>query len=156
MNNKIPLKSFLESKVDGNSLFSPWKTVSQTQIDQFAEATGDSQWIHTDPIRCAKESPFGGTIAHGLFTLATIASGFFEVFETSDYQSVINYGCEKVRFPSTLPVGHSYRTKFSSHDVKSNADFTDFVFKAEVEKESSDRPACVAIMIFRLIHRAKL
>lgn len=152
MKIKTSLKSFIQSTPGIEPLMTEWKTVTQEDVDKFAAATGDFQWLHTDPSRCAKESPFGAPIAHGMLTLATVAGSFFEIFDTSEYRSVINYGCEKVRFPAALPVGHRYRVKISSQETRTEQHYCDFVFKAEVEKENSDKPACVATIIFRLMN----
>ncbi|HEX2418992.1 MAG TPA: MaoC family dehydratase, partial [Micromonosporaceae bacterium] len=83
--------------------YSDWHTVTQQQVDQFAEATGDHQWIHVDVERAAK-GPFGGTIAHGYLTLSLIARFGGELFKVQGVSASLNYGVNKVRFPAPVPV----------------------------------------------------
>jgi acyl dehydratase len=87
---------------------SGWVEITQSQVDQFAEATGDHQWIHIDPQR-AKTGPFGGTIAHGFLTLALAPRFIDEVLHIDAYDAVLNYGLNKVRFPAPVPVGAKIR-----------------------------------------------
>src|SRR5689334_16004430 len=77
-----------------------WKTMEMSRIKQFADATGDHQWIHIDEARAKKESPFGAPIAHGYLTLSLVAGLFFEVVEIKGFKLTVNYGCNKVRFPN--------------------------------------------------------
>ena len=89
--------------------YSDWVEVTQEQVNQFAEATGDHQWIHVDPERAKKESPFGGPIAHGYLTLSLIPSLLPQIVEIAGFRMGVNYGTEKVRFPSPVPVGSRVR-----------------------------------------------
>src|SRR3954464_1966513 len=89
--------------------YSDWHTVTQEQVDRFADATGDHQWIHVDPERAAKESPFGGPVAHGFLTLSLLPMLLPQLLETTGFRMGVNYGTEKVRFPSPVPVGARIR-----------------------------------------------
>ena len=89
---------------------SDWHEVTQKDIDQFADVTGDHQWIHVDPER-AKDTPFGGTIAHGYYTLSLAPRFSYEIFELQGFAFGVNYGLNKVRFPAALPVGGRVRMK---------------------------------------------
>lgn len=87
---------------------SAWRTITQTEMDAFADITGDKQWIHVDPVRAA-ESPFGSTIVHGYFTLALAPAFLADVLEISGFAHGVNYGLNKVRFPSVCSVGSRVR-----------------------------------------------
>ena len=89
--------------------YSDWVEITQEQVNQFADATGDHQWIHVDPERAKKESPFGGPIAHGYLTLSLIPSLMPQIIEITGFRMGVNYGTEKVRFPSPVPVGSRVR-----------------------------------------------
>src|SRR5579885_2876498 len=102
----------LESRVGQEVGVSPWVEMPQSRIDQFAEATGDYQWIHVDPERAAK-SPFGGTIAHGFLTLSMVPKLSESTFEFSDRKMGVNYGLNKVRFTSPVPAGARIRGRFT-------------------------------------------
>lgn len=126
-----------------------WMEITQERVNTFADATGDFQWIHIDPDR-AKSGPFGRTIAHGYLTLSLIIPLFDELLEVTDTAMSINYGLEKVRFPSPVPVGAKIRlhgTVDSVEEVKGNAVQLQFTFTMEVD--GSDKPACVAQTIYR-------
>ncbi|MGH8995340.1 MAG: MaoC family dehydratase, partial [Acidimicrobiales bacterium] len=98
----------LESKIGAHLGYSSWTTITQERINLFAEATGDHQWIHVDPER-AKEGPFGGPIAHGYLTLSLAPTLLNEVLIVQGMSFGVNYGCNKVRFPSPVPVGANLR-----------------------------------------------
>jgi acyl dehydratase len=89
---------------------SDWHLVTQERIDQFAEVTGDDQWIHVDPER-ARESPFGGTIAHGYYTLSLAPRFSYDMFKFEGFAFGVNYGLNRVRFPAPLPVGDRVRMR---------------------------------------------
>jgi len=84
---------------------SKWQTIDQKQVNRFAEATGDSQWIHVDVERARRELPYGGTVAHGFLTLALLPRFFSETMRMTDVTMLVNYGLNRVRFPAPLPVG---------------------------------------------------
>ncbi|MBM4390294.1 MAG: MaoC family dehydratase [Deltaproteobacteria bacterium] len=121
------------------------------QIATFAEATGDHQWIHVDKARIARESPFGAPIAHGYLTLALVAGQFFELLELSGFRMVINYGCNKVRFPSPLKEGASWRLAMKLGTVTQQGDWLEAQFIATIEIQGSAKPACVAECIYRFL-----
>jgi acyl dehydratase len=130
--------------------FSPWIEVTQERINLFAEASGDRQWIHTD-VKRAAEGPFGKTIAHGLLTLSMIGAMAPDVFKFEGFKMGVNYGFEKIRFISTVPVGSKLRlgAKVLSCEVLPNALQT--LIELTIELQGSTKPACVAQMIVRNI-----
>ena len=129
---------------------SDWRQVTQEAVNQFADATGDHQWIHVDVER-AKAGPFGGPIAHGYFTLALAPVLLPEVLQVGGITMAVNYGCNKVRFPSPVPVGSRVRlgaTLAGVDDVAGGAQVTvDLTF----EVEGQDKPACVAQVVYRYL-----
>src|SRR5262245_45094961 len=130
--------------------YSDWLEITQERIDQFAEATGDRQWIHVDPER-AKDGPFGATIAHGYLTLAL--SNYFlpQIVSVEGISMGVNYGVNKVRFPAPVPVGSKVRAGVelaSVEDVKGGIQTTMVV---TIELEGSDRPACVIEAVSRYL-----
>jgi acyl dehydratase len=128
--------------------YSPYVEITQEQVNTFAEATGDHQWIHVDVER-AKDGPFGGPIAHGYLTLSLGPMLSPQIFGVSGISMGVNYGAAKVRFPSPVPVGSKLRlgaTLQSVDDVDGGAQVT-MVFVFEVE--GSAKPSCVAEVIFR-------
>ncbi len=128
--------------------YSPYVEITQEQVNTFAEATGDHQWIHVDVER-AKAGPFGGPIAHGYLTLSLGPMLSPQIFGVSGVAMGVNYGCGKVRFPSPVPVGSKLRlgvTLTAVDDVPGGAQVTqEFVF----EIEGASKPSCVAEVIFR-------
>lgn len=127
-----------------------WLEIDQARIDMFADATGDHQWIHVDPVK-AKDGPFGATIAHGYLTLSLVNKFLPEILEVQGVSMGVNYGCDKVRFPSAVPVGSKIRGSgelVSAEDVKGSVQA---VVRVTVEVEGSDRPACVVDTISRFV-----
>ena len=127
---------------------SDWHEVSQEAIDAFADDTGDHQWIHVDPER-AKDTPFGGTIAHGLYTLSLGPQFAYSLYEIEGVAFALNYGYNKVRFPAPLPVGSRLRmraTLTSVDDVPGGAQVT---VTQTFEREGGDKPVCVAESVSR-------
>lgn len=128
--------------------FSDWEVVDQQRIDQFANATGDHQWIHVDPEKAA-DGPFGKTIAHGYLTLSMANLFLPQVMQVDNTSMGVNYGCEKVRFPSPVPVGSRIRgggEVMSAEEVKGGIQV---VVRMTIEIEGADRPACVVDTISR-------
>lgn len=127
---------------------SDWLEIDQQRINQFADATGDHQWIHVDPEKAA-QGPYGKTIAHGYLTLA-LANLFLPQLMTVENTSMgVNYGCEKVRFPAAVPVGSRVRGSgeiLSAQEVKGSVQV---VVRMTIEIEGSERPACVIDTISR-------
>ena len=130
---------------------SDWLAIEQARVDQFADATGDRQWIHVDPER-AKSGPFGGTIAHGYLTLSLVNLFLPQLLEVRGVSMGVNYGCDKVRFPSAVRVGSRVRgvgEVVAAEEVKGGA--VQVTVRVSVEIEGSDRPACVVDTISRFV-----
>jgi acyl dehydratase len=128
-----------------------WRKLTYEDIQRFADATGDHQWIHLDRARIAKESPFGAPIAHGYYSLSVIAGLFFELVESRGMAMVVNYGLNKVRFPAPLKEGASYRLSCKLLDVKEAGPAHEATLAATVEIQDSPKPACAAELVFRFI-----
>ena len=128
---------------------SEWKTMRYEDIKAFADATGDQQWIHVDRERCAKESPFGAPIAHGYLSLARIGGLFFEVLEFDGMKHILNYGLNKVRFISPVPVGSRLRGHYKLLAYEPIAGGAQLTMEVSVELEGSAKPACVAESVSR-------
>jgi acyl dehydratase len=128
---------------------SSWRTMTYEDIKRFADATGDHQWIHVDKERIARESPFGKPVAHGYFTLSLIAALFFELVEVKGFAMVINYGLNKVRFPTPLKDGQKYRLTVKLLDTKKVGNAVEGLLGAAIEVEGESKPACIAEVVFR-------
>ncbi len=140
------LKEYLGKEIAS----SDWMVVTQERINRFAEATEDRQWIHLDRERAKKESPFGTTIAHGFLTLSLISyliQGAVRV--RGGVRLAINYGLNRVRFPSPVREGSRIRGRFTLLGFKDLADAQEAVFACSVECEGNDKPSCVAEWIVR-------
>lgn len=129
--------------------YSGWLEVSQSRINQFAEATGDHQWIHVDVERAAAESPFGGTIAHGYLTLSLIPALLPQVVEMTGFSMGVNYGCNRVRFMSPVPAGSRIRLGVELKSVEEILGGAQITHEITFEVEHSEKPACVAEVVFR-------
>ena len=130
---------------------SDWLAIEQARVNQFADATGDHQWIHVDPER-AKSGPFGATIAHGYLTLSLVNSFLPQLLEVRGISMGVNYGCDRVRFPSPVRVGSRVRgvgEVVAAEEVKGGA--VQVTVRVSVEIEGSDRPACVVDTISRFV-----
>jgi acyl dehydratase len=139
----------LRTLAGGAPLVSEWFTVDQARVNDFAQATGDHQWIHTDPERARRESPFGGPIAHGSLTLSLIPSLLQDTVKLQQRMGV-NYGLNRVRFTAPVPAGSQVRASFavaSVTDVDDNG--VQVVWNVTLERQGSDRPVCVAEFITR-------
>jgi acyl dehydratase len=123
-----------------------WMKVTQQQVDMFADATGDRQWIHTDPERAAR-GPFRGTIAHGYLTLALTPSVIAQVLEIRELTAALNYGVERVRFPSPVRVGAQVRAAVTVMSARQKTSGVESVFTITYEIDGQERPACVADVI---------
>ena len=140
----------LRDRVGQEIAVGEWTTISQAQIDQFAEATGDRQWIHVDSVRAAKESPFKATIAHGFLTLSLLSSFLRDAIQFSGLRMAINYGLNTVRFVSPVPSGSRVRAHMVAgafDEVGGGA--IQVTWNITVERERSEKPACVAEWIVR-------
>ncbi|MFC8383590.1 MaoC family dehydratase [Nocardia sp. NPDC057272] len=122
--------------------YSDWHTITQEQIDSFADATGDHQWIHVDADR-AKAGPFGGTIAHGYLTLSLVPMLTWQVYTVEGMQMGVNYGANKIRFPSPVPVGSAVRAGIELVSVSQADSGYQVVTRVTVERAGSSKPACV-------------
>lgn len=127
---------------------SDWISVDQARIDQFAEATGDHQWIHVDPARAAA-GPFGATVAHGFLTLSLLPAFFASAFVVDDVRMGINYGLNKVRFPAPVPVGSRLRGHFKLLAYERLDGGAQLLIEVTVEREGSAKPVCVAESVTR-------
>ncbi|BBZ42583.1 MaoC family dehydratase [Mycobacterium conspicuum] len=130
---------------------SDWVTITQEDVNLFADATGDHQWIHVDPERAAK-GPFGKTIAHGYMTLSLLPRLQHEIYTVNGIKLAINYGLNKVRFPSPVPVGSKVRAVASLVSVDDVGDgAVQAVVSTTVEIDGAPKPACVAESIVRYV-----
>lgn len=128
---------------------SDWMAVTQEQVNQFAEATGDPQWIHVDVER-AKSGPFGGTIAHGFLTLSMLPKFFESSFEIRQTRMGINYGLNRVRFTSVVPVGSRLRARMTLKAAEwIEHGGLQMTWSVTVEREGHDKPVCVAESLSR-------
>jgi len=131
--------------------YSEWETITQQRVDLFADATDDHQWIHVDPER-AKDGPFGGPIAHGYLTLSLAPVLLNRVLTVDKMTLGINYGCNKVRFPSPVPVGSNLRMGVTVADVEDVSGGVQVTFDLAFEVKDAPKPACVAQVVYRYFH----
>lgn len=128
---------------------SDWITVTQQQVNLFAEATGDHQWIHVDVER-AQQGPFGAPIAHGFLTLSLIPKFFENAIEVLDTRMGVNYGLNRVRFTAPVPVGSRLRARLKLLECRAiDADGYQMTWGVTVEREGSDKPVCIAESLTR-------
>jgi acyl dehydratase len=124
---------------------SAWREVTQSQIDRFAEITGDRQWIHVDQDRARRESPYGTTIAHGFLTVALLSQLINEAVEIDgDFKLRVNYGFNRLRFTGAVPSGARIRGRFTLHSIKEVEGGVEIAWLSTVEVEGRDKPALVA------------
>ena len=128
--------------------YSEWLTITQERINQFADATGDHQWIHVDPVR-AKEGPFGACIAHGYLTLSLVNLFLPQIVEVRGIRMGVNYGVDKVRFPAPVRVGARIRGGGELVAVEAVKGGVQATIRVTVEIDGSDRPGCVVDTISR-------
>jgi acyl dehydratase len=143
----------LQAKVGEDIGVSDWHDVTQDVVDEFARVTGDDQWIHTDPER-ARSTPFGGTIAHGYFTLALHPVLAKQLLRYEGFAFGVNYGLNKVRFPAPLPVGNRVRLRMTLIDVEDVLGGVQVTMRLTFESEGALKPVCVAEQLTRLYTRA--
>lgn len=140
----------IQDFVGQGEVMSDWLTVTQDQINQFAQATDDQQWIHVDPER-AKAGPFGATIAHGFLTLSLLPAFFATAFKIQNVRMGVNYGLNKVRFTAPVTVNSRLRARLSlkaCEAIENNG--VQLIWLVNVEREGSDKPVCVAESLTRL------
>lgn len=143
--NLEELKSLIGQEIS----VSDWLALEQPRVNQFAEATGDHQWIHLDVERSQRESPFGGTIAHGFLTLSLIPQFLEQSVNMADVKMALNYGLNKVRFPAPVRVGSRLRARLQVLAVEDITDGAQVTWQVTVEAEGVDKPVCVAELITR-------
>jgi acyl dehydratase len=143
--NLPALKTFVGREIG----VSDWHAISQNQIQQFADATGDRQWIHLDGERAQRESPFGATIAHGFLTLSLLSSLMQEAVRIRGAGMVVNYGLNRVRFPAPVCADSQVRARFSVLGARELSDSLEVTFSVTVECAGAAKPCCVAEWILR-------
>jgi acyl dehydratase len=148
MVTKIDGISGLEGQVGEHLGYSEWHEITQEQVNLFADATGDHQWIHVDVER-AKAGPFGGPIAHGYLTLSLAPALLSEIMEVSGVSMGINYGLNKLRFPSPVPVGSKLRAGATLAGVEQVSGGVQVTLSVAFEIEGGSKPVCVAEILFR-------
>ena len=134
----------------GREMVSAWRDVTQALITQFADITGDRQWIHVDPERAARESPYGATIAHGFYTLSLASRLLRDAVGPIDGPRMsINYGLNKVRFPSALPAGSRVRGRCTLQRLDDVEGGVQATWAVVIEREGADKPCCAAEWLVR-------
>ena len=128
---------------------SDWHRITQADIDAFADVTGDHQWIHVDPER-AKDTPFGGTIAHGYFTLSLAPRFSDQVMKLDGFAMAINYGLNKVRFPAPVPVDSQVRMRARLAELSEISGGAQMIMELTFEREGGEKPVCVAQTVVRV------
>lgn len=149
MQDKLSFGQLRESA--GQELMvSDWIRITQDQIDLFADATGDHQWIHVSPERCLNESPFKTTIAHGFLTLSLIPSLMGSLCMPGAGKIAINYGLNKVRFPSPAPVDSEVRGRMTLLRLEEGNGYEELTWQVTIERKGSDKPVCIAEIVYRI------
>jgi acyl dehydratase len=128
---------------------SDWLEISQERVDQFADATNDHQWIHVDPERAQRESPFGGPIAHGYLTLSLVTPLVGQIIDATGFRMGVNYGAEKIRFPAPVPVGSRVRASAALDEATPFEGGVQMNLKVTIEVEGQEKPAMVGSILFR-------
>jgi acyl dehydratase len=128
---------------------SRWFDMPQARIDTFADATDDHQWIHIDPERARRESPFHGTVAHGFLTLSLLPAMLDSVLRMRDAKLAVNYGLNKVRFPAPVPAGGRVRARIVLAAIEEENSGVQLTFEVTVECEGQAKPVCVAEFLIR-------
>ncbi|MFZ5550946.1 MAG: MaoC family dehydratase [Pseudomonadota bacterium] len=148
MTTHIPQLASLAGRIGETLGTSDWLLVDQARIDQFADATGDHQWIHVDAERAAA-GPFGATVAHGLLTLSLLPWFYASAYRVGDVRMGLNYGFNKVRFPAPVPVGSRLRAQFRLLSFEPVEGGAQLVVEVTVEREGTSKPVCVAESVTR-------
>ena len=139
----------VKEKVGEHLGHSDWVEVTQDQVNLFADATGDHQWIHVDPERAAKESPFGGPIAHGYLTISLAPVLLASIVRVEGVTMGVNYGINKLRFPAPVPVGAKLRAGATLAQVDDIAGGAQVTYDLTFEVDGQEKPACVAQVVYR-------
>ena len=150
------LIAFMAPNLGSEMHVGPWLTIDQERIDRFAGVTGDLQWLHTDPERAAKESPYGSTVAHGYLTLSLLPflteSNHPDFFQ-KNYPGMryrVNYGLNRVRYPAPVTVNSRIRARTLLQEVEKVGDGVQILYRYTVEIEGVEKPACVAEFVARV------
>ena len=130
--------------------YSDWHTITQEQINLFAEATGDHQWIHVDTEK-ASTGPYGTTVAHGHLTLSLVPKLGWQIYTIEGVRMVVNYGSNKVRFPSPVPVGSKVRAGAELLELSRGSQGAQATVRVTIEREGGDKPACVTETLSLLV-----
>jgi len=138
----------LQALVGQHLATSPWVTIDQRRIDLFAEATGDHQWIHVDPVRAAA-GPYGTTIAHGFLTLSLLPELNARAMQIDDVKMSVNYGLNKVRFTAPVPAGSRLRGQIRLKAWEAIAGGAQLTTEITIEREGGDKPVCIAEAVSR-------
>ena len=140
----------LKAKVGEHLGYSDWVEITQEMVNRFADLTGDHQWIHIDVERAKTESPYGATIAHGFLTLSLLSQLMSQTVKINlPIKMGVNYGLNKVRFPSAVPAGSKIRARAVLQTLEEIADGWQLVWNITVEREGGDKPCCVAEWLVR-------
>jgi acyl dehydratase len=148
MTTKIDGVEGLKAKIGEHLGHSDWLEITQERVNTFAEATGDHQWIHVD-VEKAKQGPFGGPIAHGYLTLSLLPMMLSQTVSVTGFATGVNYGLNKLRFPSPVPVGSKLRVGAKMLDMEEVAGGVQLTYECTFEVEGGSKPACVAEVLFR-------
>jgi acyl dehydratase len=146
IDNLDTLKDFVGREIGGTD----WFEITQDRIRQFADATEDRQWIHLDPDRAQRESPYAATIAHGFLTLSLLSHFLKEALEIhSGVSMTVNYGLNRVRFPAPVLAGSKIRARFTLQSLKDLGNSREGIFSVVVEVQNRPKPCCVAEWVIR-------
>ncbi|NWF56794.1 MAG: MaoC family dehydratase [Syntrophaceae bacterium] len=145
----IPNLEELKKMVGQEMGISDWHPVTQQAVNLFADATLDHQWIHVDVERAKRESPFGGPIAHGYYTLSLAPYLLSQVFDVAEKKMGVNYGLNKLRFTAPVPIPSRVRVRAALSQIEGIQGGVQTTFRLQFEVEGKDKPACVAEAIYR-------
>jgi acyl dehydratase len=141
--------STLRDRVGHELGVSDWTDITQDRLNQFADATGDHQWIHVDPARAARESPFKTTIAHGFLTLSLVSAFLRDTITVTGLRMTLNYGANRLRFVSPVPVGSRIRGRFTLASVEDIGGGVQAAWQVTVEREGHEKPCLIAEWLVR-------
>ena len=139
----------LEAAAGTELAVSDWVEITQERVNQFADATGDHQWIHVDPERAKRESPFGGPIAHGYLTLSLLPKLMSDAIEIDGTRVLVNYGVNRVRFTDPVPVGSRVRARIGLAKFERIAGGAQLFWNVTIEREGAAKPAMIAETVSR-------
>jgi acyl dehydratase len=139
----------LKSLIGQEVAVSDWVAITQERVNMFADATGDHQWIHLDAERSRKESPYGGTVAHGFLTLSLLPMLMQNAIAMPEAKMGVNYGLNKVRFPAPVPVGSRVRGRMMLMSMEDIPGGAQMIWQVTLEREGGDKPVCIAESISR-------